>query len=172
MSLPSQVKRGRGKQNIPWRGRSARVTAWKWKRTQYFQGTASVWIKGLERRGERRRKPVPEGLYARRAGRASEGPHEGQTWPDLHYGIINHSGRNWWEASLEQEAGRRLRVKSQIEQQQQKEMGEGLVEVFRNGTRQHILLTGWKFLSLWRNSSFAFDKCKNKALVEKENIPK
>lgn len=46
------------------------------------------------------------------------------------------------EASLEQEAGRRLRVKSQIEQQQQKEMGEGLVEVFRNGTRQHILLTG------------------------------
>lgn len=55
----------------------------------------------------------------------------------------------WDDQSLRQKlgggqsgAGSRLGVKSQIEQQQQKEMGEGLVEVFRNGTRQHILLTG------------------------------
>lgn len=40
----------------------------------------------------------------------------GQAWPDLSSGVTGQPGRNRWEARLEQEARRRLRIKSHTEQ--------------------------------------------------------
>lgn len=111
------------KQNIPWRD-LVNVKVWRWKRTQYFLGTASVGIKGHRgkwwksrtKQNKTKQPGCKKGLYSRRVGGASERPHGGQPWPDLYFRRINHSGRNWQEASVEQGA-RRLRVKWEIEQQ-------------------------------------------------------
>lgn len=93
-----------------------------WKRTRYFLGTASVWIKGLEKRVLRKCVCVGGGsLMARRVpiwgGRRDPLKERGgQTWPDQYFRMISPSGRNRQEASLEQGTRRRQAVKSKLEQ--------------------------------------------------------
>lgn len=63
----------------------------------------------------------------------------------IYFRMINPSGRKWREARLEPEVRRRLRIKLQMEQQQQweaKEVEKGLVGGEVLGNRRHILLTG------------------------------
>lgn len=126
--------------------RSTSVKVRRWKRTQYPLQTASVRPeqRAREQSGEKvNRNLVPEGsFYSGRLGEALKEHVANNHDPYLR--TIYHSGRNWRESTREQGERGRLRMKLEIEQWQweKKEMERRLVVVFRNGTRQHLLLTG------------------------------